>query len=277
MAMKSEILDVTPAMAAEWLEKNANFNRKARMTIVERYARDMVIGQWMLTHQGIAFDCKGRLIDGQHRLLAVVKANTTIKMVVVRDAPATAFDHVDLGFGRTTSDVFKAQGDGWISNEHIAMARFIECGTDSRALITNRSPFELREMVEAHRNAIEFVLQNMERKVRGVTIAPVLGAIGSAYYSEMDRVLLASFVRLLVSGIAQDPERDSTVILLREWLRDNSGASSSGARYEAFLKTQRVVKAYMTGEKLSKLYTPAKCVYAVRRRVLSDRLLSDTK
>lgn len=266
--MRIEVIDVTPKMAADWLEKNAGFQRKARQTIVDRYVRDMINGKWTLTHQGIAFDCKGRLIDGQHRLLAVVKADTAVKMVVVRDAPATAFDHVDLGYGRTTSDVLKAQGEGWITNEHIAIARFMECGTDTKAVVTNRSPFELREMVDAHRNAIEFVFQNMERRVRGVTIAPVLAAIGVSYYAEMDRVRLADFVRLLVSGIAQDPERDSTVIKLREWLRDTSGQASSTARNEAFLKTQRVIKAYMSGEKLSKLYTPSECVYAVKRRVL---------
>lgn len=268
--MKIEVIDVSPKMAANWLEKNAGFQRKARQTIVDRYVRDMINGKWTLTHQGIAFDSKGRLIDGQHRLLAVVQSDITVKMVVVRDAPATAFDHVDLGYGRTTTDVLKAQGESWITNEHIATARIMEFGTDTKAIAANRSPFEIHEIVNAHLNAIEFVFQNLERKVRGVTIAPVLAAIGVAYYAEKDRVRLADFIRLLVSGIAQDPERDSIVIRLREWLRDIVGLGSQGARVEVFLKTQRVIKAYMTGEKLSKLYTPSECVYAVKRRALVD-------
>jgi len=249
-----------------WQEKNAEFNRKLRQTVVDRYARDMLNGEWNLTHQGIAFDKTGRLIDGQHRLAAIQKAGVQVKMVVVRDAPSTAFDHVDIGFGRTTADVLKAQGEGWITNDHIAIARFMEAGSNVKSTCIPRSPFEAREMVEKHKNAISFVKQNCERSVRGITIAPVLAAVAVAYYSEMDRVSLAQFIRLLCSGIAVDPERDGTVIRLRDWLKDASGNASAGARFEAYLKTQRVLKAYMSREQLSKLYTPSEPCYQLNRR-----------
>jgi len=263
--------DVTPSIAKDWLDRNSDSQRKVRQGIVDRYARDMLNGKWALTHQGIAFDCKGKVIDGQHRLWAIVNSGVTVKMVVVRNSPSDAFDHVDLGYGRTASDVLKAQGDAWIQNEHIAMARYMEFGADSKAIVTNRSPFELRTLVEAHKNAIHFVLQNKERSVRGVTIAPVLAAIGVAYYHEMDRVRLADFVRLLVSGVAQDPARDSIVIKLREWLRDTSGQTGSTARIEAFLKTQRVIKAYMNEENLTKIYTPSETIYnTIKKAMIKD-------
>lgn len=264
--MRYEVIEITPAMAAVWQAKNADCQRKLRQTIVDRYARDMLNGAWTLTHQGIAFDNKGRLIDGQHRLAAIQKAGVPVKMVVVRDAPATAYDHVDIGFGRTTADVLKAQGEGWITNEHIAIARFMEAGSNLKATTVARSPFEAREMVETHKNAISFVQQNCERHVRGVTIAPVLAAVAVAYYSEMDRVALASFIRLLCTGIAVDAAKDSTVIHLRDWLKDASGNTSAGARVECYLKTQRVLKAYMAGEKLSKLYAPSEPCYLLKRR-----------
>ena len=41
-------------------------------------ARDMKAGHWRLTHQGIAFDPAGVLIDGQHRLWAIVESDTTL-------------------------------------------------------------------------------------------------------------------------------------------------------------------------------------------------------
>jgi hypothetical protein len=186
--MRYEVVEVTPAMATAWQAKNAACQRKLRQTIVDRYARDMLNGAWKLTHQGIAFDNKGMLIDGQHRLAAIQKAGVPVKMVVVRDAPTTAFDHVDIGFCRTTADVLKAQGEGWITNDHIAIARFMEAGSNVKATTVARSPFEAREMVETHKNAISFVQQNCERHVRGVTIAPVLAAVAVAYYTELDRV-----------------------------------------------------------------------------------------
>lgn len=266
--MKYETIYVTPQQAEEWLYKNADFQRKLRDSIVDKYARDMINGQWKLTHQGIAFDTKGRLIDGQHRLAAVVKAGVPVKMLVVRDSPSEAYDHLDLGYGRTAVDVLKAQGEGWITNELIAVARFMEAGSNIKAATIARSPFELREMVETHKNALLFVFQNIERKVRGVTIAPVLAAIAVAYYIEKDRVKLAEFIRLLVSGVAQDPALDSTVIRLRDSLRDGSGEGNTVARISLFLKTQRVVKAYMDGESLSKLHVPSEPCYRIKRAAI---------
>lgn len=266
IAMRYEIVDITPKTASKWLESNAQFNRKLRQTVVDRYARDMLNGAWNLTHQGVAFDTKGRLIDGQHRLAAIAKAGVSVRMTVVRDTPAGAFDHVDIGFGRTTADVLSAQGEGWITNEHIAIVRFMEAGQNFKTITTARSPFELRDMVDMHKNALSFVFQNLERRVKGVTIAPVLAAVAVAYYSESNRAKLSDFLRLLVNGIAQDPIRDSTTIRLREWLRDATGNASAASRMEAFMKTQRVVKAYMVGETLTKIYTPSEPVYNLKRR-----------
>lgn len=60
-------VDVTPEMAAKWLEGNV-LNRPLKQAHVDRLAREMAAGRWRLTHQGIAFDVSGCLIDGQHRL-----------------------------------------------------------------------------------------------------------------------------------------------------------------------------------------------------------------
>lgn len=263
--MKYQTLFVTPEQAEEWLARNAGFQRKLRESVVDKYARDMTNGEWQLTHQGIAFDADGKLIDGQHRLAAIVSAGVPVKMLVVMDSPSAAYDHLDLGYGRTACDVLKAQGAGWITNELISVARFMEASKNIKAVTIARSPFELREMVEAHKEALDFVFQNIERKVRGVTIAPVLAAIAVAYYTEKDRVKLADFIRLLVSGIAIYPEVDSTVIRLRDSLRDSIGEGNTLSRYSFYLKTQRVVKAYMNGESLSKLITPSEPCYRVKR------------
>jgi hypothetical protein len=264
--MKYEIKNVTPDQAEKWLATNADFQRKLRESIVEKYARDMINQEWKVTHQGIAFDSKGRLIDGQHRLAAIVKADIPVKMLIVYDLVEEAYDHVDIGFGRTAIDVIRAKGEGWITNDIIAVARLIEAGADSSSIVIARSPFELLELVERHKSALDFVFQNMERRVRRVTIAPVLAAIAVAYYTEKDRIRLAKFIRLLVGGIAVDPKLDSIVIRLRDSLRDEF-ATSSASRVAVFLKTQRIVKAYMDGEHLSRLSTPSEPCYRLPRKL----------
>jgi hypothetical protein len=61
------ILNVTPAMAQQWLKHN-DFNRPLNQRLVEKYAGQMRAGNWQRTHQGIAFDSRGIILDGQHRL-----------------------------------------------------------------------------------------------------------------------------------------------------------------------------------------------------------------
>ena len=80
---------VTPALALEWLEK-MGANRSVAQRYVEAFARDMRAGEWTLNGETIKFDVQGRLVDGQHRLWAVVQADVTVEMDVARDVPEAA-------------------------------------------------------------------------------------------------------------------------------------------------------------------------------------------
>ena len=105
-----EIIDVTPAMAEAWLSKNPN-NRNLRQPVVNSYARDMLAGNWMLNGETLKFDQAGKLIDGQHRLTAIVTADVSVEMVVMRGVDADVMDTVDVGAKRTYADALKLQGE----------------------------------------------------------------------------------------------------------------------------------------------------------------------
>ena len=102
--MKSKVVMVDPALALEWLQRNIETNRPLRPTVVENYADEMRRGEWHLTHQGIALDIDGNLIDGQHRLAAVIKANVIVPMMVTVNAPRGSFVALDGGVKRTLAD-----------------------------------------------------------------------------------------------------------------------------------------------------------------------------
>lgn len=97
--MTFTIEDVTPEIAAKWLQRNEG-NRKLRETRAAAFAKAITDGKYRLTHQGIAFSSKGRLLDGQHRLRAICLANRTIPIVVARNVPESAFDVLDAGMTR---------------------------------------------------------------------------------------------------------------------------------------------------------------------------------
>ena len=71
--MNSKIENITPEIAAKYLEKNIH-NRPIKPSAIRRYALQMKAKQWLISHQGIAFDTEGNLFDGQNRLLAIKEA-----------------------------------------------------------------------------------------------------------------------------------------------------------------------------------------------------------
>lgn len=79
-----ELVLITPEKAKQWLDHNNEGNRSIKPTIVNKYARDIREGNWRLTHQCIAFDSTGHLIDGQHRLSAVVQSDMPIHAYVAQ-------------------------------------------------------------------------------------------------------------------------------------------------------------------------------------------------
>lgn len=108
--MKFEIIDVTPEKASEWLTHGPHNPRPLKKFIIDKYAQDMRQGHWRLTHQGIAFNKDGQVIDGQHRLSAIIKSGKTAKMAVFRDVEEDNFDVMDIGALRTRSDILAIEG-----------------------------------------------------------------------------------------------------------------------------------------------------------------------
>jgi hypothetical protein len=99
---------VTPEHAAFWLLKNKS-NRPIRATVVASYAAQIKGGHWRLTHQGVCLDCTGALLDGQHRLTAIVQTGISVLMQVSRmttEESAMALP-VDVGAKRNYSDILK--------------------------------------------------------------------------------------------------------------------------------------------------------------------------
>jgi len=104
-----EIVKVTPDMASKWLKKNSN-NRTVSKWVVQNYARQMRENKWQLNGEAIMFDTKGNLMNGQHRLLAVIEADATVPMAVGRGFPESVKDTFDQHRKRTAADVLMMHG-----------------------------------------------------------------------------------------------------------------------------------------------------------------------
>jgi hypothetical protein len=101
---------MTPKKAAEYLQRNTA-NRPLSQRTVREFAQAMRRGEWRVTHQGIAFDTGGALVDGQHRLAAIVEADTPVEVTVFTEVPQGAFDVLDTGKRRNAADVLAIEGE----------------------------------------------------------------------------------------------------------------------------------------------------------------------
>jgi hypothetical protein len=105
-----EVVTVTPEMARAWLEKNTH-NRVLARKNVDQLAGAIRRGEWSMNGESVKFSASGMLLDGQHRLAAVVTAKQPIVTLVVRGLDRAAQETIDTGKKRTLPDVLKLRGE----------------------------------------------------------------------------------------------------------------------------------------------------------------------
>lgn len=110
MAIKTQLMTITPKAAQDLLETRNGVNRPMRDSWVQALTAAMGRGEWKMTHQGIAITEKGRLFDGQHRLAAIVAHGKPMKMMVTTGLSDDVFDVIDIGARRTAGDLLSVMG-----------------------------------------------------------------------------------------------------------------------------------------------------------------------
>lgn len=105
--MRERIL-LTPSLAKDMLDHNYEHNRKVRNSVVAKYASDIKEGRWNSEvsrfQDPIIVSKAGRLLNGQHRCMAVIEANTPIYIYIERDVDEDIFRYLDDGEKRGASD-----------------------------------------------------------------------------------------------------------------------------------------------------------------------------
>lgn len=120
-AIKSKIYQeqviITPAIAKQFLMSN-NINRPLREFEIKGLENIIRSGKWIPQTDVIAFDNTGMLINGQHRLHAIIRANKAVECTIGYNYSPSAFAVIDNGLSRSAGDVVFSRG---ISNQY-AMA-----------------------------------------------------------------------------------------------------------------------------------------------------------
>ena len=107
--VKASVMSVTPRMAEEWLIRNTH-NRNVTDNVVKRIARDILNGQYHLNGETIKLAMDGTVLDGQHRLWAIMESGIGVWTVVITGLPMEAQDTVDRVKTRGIADALRMAG-----------------------------------------------------------------------------------------------------------------------------------------------------------------------
>lgn len=248
---------ITPIMADAWLREFNRINRSISIDRAIRYAEDIERGKWITTHQGIAFDEDGVLIDGAHRLAAITMAGLPVRLLVTRGLPKEARFVIDQGKPRSVVDAISLDGGTSIRADVVSMAKNLLLAPLFAARIA-WSPAMVREVVELNQDLIDSVTPIFPKKKRVPSQATLMALVARAA-DHAAREVVEGFARILITGEGSGKAHEGSIIRLRDWLRESPEprqASSAGQRV-AYQKAQAVLRAYQEEKQLPKIYAVA--------------------
>lgn len=188
---------ITPVKAAEYLATSRG-NRSLRTNQIKKIARDIAAGEMQVTHQGIAFDSSDTLIDGHHRLNAVVMANKSVRMYVAR-YDREIIDNmrlmVDDTVKRDTKDILR------IDRRIVQTARLVIQSKNLNEMGNVPSASEVSHAIDACGSVLQAVQDICVKNIRFRTSAPVRAAVSMLILKHTDHAdelfgQLQSFVNL---------------------------------------------------------------------------------
>lgn len=259
--MTVELMEITPSDAAEMLTMNVR-NRKMSKNKVTAYAASMRAGRWNPGSQ-VMVSPDGIIVDGQHRLQAVVSSGLTQTFTVLWNTPIEYQDDVDTHAKRTIGGQLTIHG---VQNAATAAAllrptmRWL-AGAPA-TLIFSSSAFSgavtgyptTREAVEfyvAHESAVTSAARAVKRVTSQIGgSANALGLL-SFLAGEVDEGDRDDFFSRLATG--GDIATGSPILVLRNRMIEDRGRRDKRRALQIFGESVKAWNAYRDGEEIHKL------------------------
>lgn len=240
--------NITSEQAAKVLKDHNNDNRPISEVVVDRYTAIIGAGLWQLTHQGVAFDTRGILQDGQHRKTAQVRAaaqlgeSITLPYAVFVGMPPENFKVIDEGALRVARQLFAKGGEKNTGNLQ-SMIRLVYYYRDGDARRSARLRLSNQVVVDtfakdedAFRESTNWAVSRGP-KIRGMNIS----SLAAAHY--LIRKVNGDdneYVRQFFSGVADGAVPGTRLMLmeddprhaLRKKLSDIRDATERGRKGE---------------------------------------------
>lgn len=246
---------VNPEMAKKFLEMNTK-NRKPSNSRVKEYARDMIRGDWNEDNDDpITINKFNVLENGQHRLMAVIKANKPIRFLVVTGGEP-AGETYDRGRPRSVNDSLAISGRVEQAQlcKQVAVVRLLGRFGYKQQLLTDKE-IE-RYLIEYGDDILEALRISAHGKRKGITNRKEIHlATYCALRNGVKSYELEPFFTALNTGF-MSTQRQSPAVVLRNAIIDGKITSevNRGFSKELFLTTELAIRDYLSGTARVKKY-----------------------
>ena len=246
------VVTVTPVMAKTWLENNP-INRPLRRKWALHLAEEMRGGRWHINGSTISFTKDGKLLDGQHRLTAIIESGKAVQMLVARNVDEYAFRSIDTGFRRSAAQIF---GIDKIKNASAsaAIARWIHNIEQGGVEHDRLSPFALMEVYEAHPLIEKYAMAQTHKGIKELMPSACLSVFvlsAEKYGPSVTDLFLYQF------QTGEDMKRGSPVYELRERFIRQMGATAKLPARAKVAMTIKAVRAFVEDREIHQLrYAP---------------------
>lgn len=253
----TSVRTITPADAKRLLENNT-FNRSISDRTVNAIARDMKNGDWVFNGESIKISTAGRLLDGQHRLSACIRADVPFKTLIIEGLPESAMDTVDAGRKRTAGDVLRLHG--YANNNTLAAAarmimRYKQYGirmvSGSTGGYTNS---EILAFIDANPVVVKCAQKAVQfNSVSGSLISPATAALIYYMFTQVDEEDAERFFNKLQTGA--DLDELNPILKLRNYLIGlrASKMSTRDTSYRTIVLAMKCWNKWRTGQPIANL------------------------
>lgn len=246
----SEIVWVGPDEALEWLENTNTHNRAVSQTEVDKLAGAITRGEWKLNGDAIRFDGNGVLLDGQHRLWAIVQSETPVQTLVVRGLDPESQHTMDVGRRRSLYDTLKINGHK--ATKQLTAATSILFKIEQGTPMGNRGPTIDQGLDVIRRNpGLEVAAQRADGWRQHVGIPGSVLAVVYHLAVDVDADDANVFFERLASGA--DLAESDPIFVLRRWAHRQSTTRARSPQYMYLAMTIKAWNAWRQGRKIQTL------------------------
>ena len=158
---------ITPKMAQGCISEITE-NRKPKKSVVKEYVRLMNAGLWTYSPHGITIGSDGKVVDGNHRMIALSMSSVKgIWFLVCHWDIGSRELRVDRGTGRTLSDFADCERKS--AQACVAIATLLSLGRSSRM-----DPTEMLPATNSFSGYADMLFKSCNTCARGRSSNPVI-------------------------------------------------------------------------------------------------------